>query len=288
MTGFLAAATVLVVVTLIILLAPLLRRPTDATDASRTALNAEIYRDQFAELDADFAAGSLSRADFEEGRRELQRRLLEDAGAEAKSAVTGRRAGRSALLVGIALPVAAALLYFSLGNLPALSPESAQPPKVTAQQIEEMVAKLAARMEANPDDPNGWIMLGRSYKAMGRYEESSRAFSKAETLVNEDPHLLAEYAEALALSTGGSLKGRPGALIDRALQLDPDHPGALILAGTAAYERNDFAAAATYWERLLKQLPADSEDAQVLSESIGKARAAAKKGGKPGRSSRGQ
>lgn len=288
MTAFLAAAAALVAATLAFLLTPLLRRPVESAEPTRTAINAEIYRDQFAELDRDLAAGGLSRADFEEGRRELQRRLLEDAGTDAKSAAAGRRAGLSAVLVGLALPIAAALLYFSLGNLQALSPASMQPPKVTAQQIEEMVAKLAARLQENPDDPKGWIMLGRSYKAMGRYEESSRAFSKAETLVNEDPHLLAEYAEALALSTGGSLKGRPGALIDRALQLDPDHPGALILAGTAAYERNDFAAAATYWERLLKQLPADSEDAQVLSESIGKARAAAKKGGKPGRSSRGQ
>ena len=288
MTGFLAAAAALVVVTLIFLLLPLLRRPTVNADASRTALNAEIYRDQFAELDSDLAAGVLSKTDYEEGRRELQRRLLEDAGSDTKSASTGRRAGLSALLIGITLPVAAALLYFSLGNLPALSPERAQPPKVTAQQIEEMVAKLAARMEANPDDPKGWIMLGRSYKAMGRYEESAQAFAKAETLVNEDPHLLAEYAEALAFATGGSLKGRPGALIARALKLDPNHPEALILAGTAAYERDDFAAAALYWERLLKQLPPDSEDAQMLSESIDKARKAAKKAGKPGRSSRGQ
>jgi cytochrome c-type biogenesis protein CcmH len=288
MTGFLAAAAALVVVTLIFLLVPLLRRPTENADASRTALNTEIYRDQFAELDSDLVAGSLSQTDFEEGRRELQRRLLEDAGTEAKSVATGRRAGLSALLIGIALPVAAALLYFILGNLPALSPESAQPPQVTAQQIEEMVAKLAARMEANPADLKGWVMLGRSYKAMGRYEASAQAFSRAEALVNEDPHLLAEYAEALAFATGGSLKGRPSALIARALKLDPDHPEALILAGTAAYERDDFAAAATYWERLLKQLPADSEDAKMLSESIDKARKAAKKAGKPGRSSRGQ
>lgn len=288
MTGFLAAATFLVIITLAFLLVPLLRRPVDSVEASRTALNAEIYRDQFAELDADLAAGVLSRDDYEEGRRELQRRLLEDAGAEAKSASAGRRAGLSALLIGISLPVAAALLYFSLGNLPALSPESTQPPKVTAQQIEDMVSKLAARLEANPEDTQGWIMLGRSYKAMGRYEESAQAFAKAETLVNDDPHLLAEYAEALAFATGGSLKGRPGALIARALKLDPNHPEALVLAGTAAYEREDFAAAASYWERLLKQLPPDSEDAQMLSESIDKARKSAKKAGKPGRANRGQ
>ncbi len=288
MTGFIAAAAVLVVVTLLFLLVPLLRRPAQSPEMTRTAINAEIYRDQFAELDRDLAAGTLSRADFDEGKRELQRRLLEDAGTETKSASVGRRAGISALLIGLTLPIAAALMYFTLGNLPALSPESAEPPKVTAQQIEDMVAKLAARMEQQPDDLKGWVMLARSYKAMGRFEESVRAFSKAEAVVDEDPHLLAEYAEALAFATGGSLKGRPSALIARALKLDPNHPEALVLAGTAAYERENYAAAAAFWERLLKLLPPDSEDATMLSESIEKARAAAKKTAKPGSSNRKQ
>ena len=288
MTGFIAAAAALVVVTLLFLLIPLLRRPAASAEMTRTAINAEIYRDQLAELDRDLAAGILSQADCDEGRRELQRRLLDDARDDAKSAAVGRPARRSALLIGLTFPIAAALLYFTLGNLPALSPESAQPPKITAQQIEDMVAKLAARMEQQPDDLKGWVMLARSYKAMGRFEESVRAFSKAEALVDEDPHLLAEYAEALAFATGGSLKGRPSALIARALKLDPDHPEALILAGTAAYERENYAAAAAFWERLLKQLPPESEDAQMLSGSIDKARAEARKSGKSGKSTRGQ
>lgn len=278
MTGFLIAAAILVAVTLLLLLPPLLRQRAPGAEASRIAINAGIYRDQLTELERDFASGSLSQADYEEGRRELQRRLLEDAGGDSAAGANARPARRSALLIGLALPVAGALLYFMLGNIPALKPESAQQPKITAQQIEEMVSKLAARMEQNPDsDPKGWIMLARSYKAMGRYEESTRAFGKAEKLVNEDPNLLTDYAEALALATGGSLRGRPSELIARALKLDPEFPDALVLAGTAAYEREDYAAAAAYWERLLKQLPPESEDAQSLSESIKKARAKAQK-----------
>jgi len=277
MTGFLIAAGLLVAITLLFLLVPLLRQRPSAAAHSRSAINAGIYRDQLDELERDFAAGGLDRQDYEESSRELKRRLLEDAGTgEAESAVR-QPARRSALFVGLALPIAAGLIYFALGNVPALSPQSAQQPRISAQQIEEMVARLAERMEKNPEDPKGWVMLGRSYKAMGRYEEATRAFGKAEQLVNEDPHLLSEYAEALALSTGGSLRGKPNALLLRALQLDPDFPDALVLAGTAAYEREDYAAAASYWERLLKQLPPDSEDAQSLSESIRKARAAAQK-----------
>lgn len=278
MTGFLIAAAVLVAATLLLLLPSLLRQRTPGADASRNAINAGIYRDQLAELDRDFASGSLSQADFEEGRRELQRRLLEDAAGDGAAAAHGQPARKSALFIGLSLPIAAALIYFALGNIPALTPEGAKPPKFTAQQVEEMVATLAERMEQNPDaDPKGWVMLARSYKAMGRYEESARAFAKAGKRVDEDPHLLSEYAEALALATGGSLRGRPSELLARALKLDPDFPDALVLAGTAAYEREDYAAAATHWERLLKLLPAESEDAKSLAESIRKARAAAQK-----------
>lgn len=277
MSGFLIAAAALVAVSLLFLLFPLLRRPAQSAEVTRTAINAQIYRDQMAELDRDLAAGSLSQADHEEGRRELQRRLLEEAGAEAKSVAAARRAGPSALLVGLFVPLAAGLLYFTLGNLAGLSPEQARPAKVTAQEIEDMVARLAARLEQRPDDPKGWVMLARSYKAMGRYEESTRAFDRAGALVQEDPNLLTDYAEALALATGGSLRGRPSELIARALELDPAFPDALVLAGTAAYEREDYAAAAVHWERLLGQLPTDSADAQALSESIRKARALAQK-----------
>lgn len=277
MTGFLIAAAILVAVTLLLLLPPLLRQRAPGDGTSRTAINAGIYRDQLAELERDFAAGSLSQADYEEGRRELQRRLLEDAGGADTTGAKTQPARKSALLIGLILPVAGALIYFALGNLPALSPESAQQPKVTAKEIGDMVARLAARLEQNPEDTKGWVMLARSYKAMGRYEEATRAFNKAEKIVNDDPHLLSEYAEALALATGGSLRGRPGELLARALKLDPDFPDALVLAGTAAYEREDYASAAAYWERLLKQLPPDSDDAKSLSDSIRKARALAQK-----------
>lgn len=277
MTAFLLAAGLLVALTLLLLLVPLLRRRVRGAEGSRQAINAGIYRDQLAELERDYATGSLSRDDYEESRAELARRLLEDVAGEEPAART-LPARRSAWVLGLALPLAAALLYLTLGNVPALSPEATRAPKVSAQDIEQMVARLAARLESDPQaDPKGWLMLARSYKAMGRYEESTRAFEKAGHLVETDPHLLSDYAEALALATGGSLRGRPSELIARALELDPDFPDALVLAGTAAYEREDYAAAVAYWERLLRQLPPDSEDAAALSASLDKARAAAKK-----------
>lgn len=276
MTVFLIAAAVLVAASLLLLLPPLLRRQDVHAEASRKSINAAIYRDQLAELDRDFEGGSLSREDFEQARRELQRRLLEDANAADETAAPRRTARRSAVLIGILLPLAAALLYFNLGSLPGLSPEAAQP-RITEREIDDMVARLAARLESNPDDPRGWSMLARSYKALGRYEEAVAAYGKTGTLLDQDAQLLSDYAEALAIASGGSLKGKPTELLNRAIKLDPANPQVLVLAGTAAYEREDFGTAIQHWEALLKQLPADSEDAGALAASIAKARESARK-----------
>lgn len=276
MTVFLIAAAVLVAASLLLLLPPLLRRQDVHAEASRKSINAAIYRDQLAELDRDFEGGSLSREDFEQARRELQRRLLEDANAADETAAPRRTARRSAMLIGILLPLAAALLYFNLGSLPGLSPEAAQP-RITEREIDDMVARLAARLESNPDDPRGWSMLARSYKALGRYEEAVAAYGKTGTLLDQDAQLLSDYAEALAIASGGSLKGKPTELLNRAIKLDPANPQVLVLAGTAAYEREDFGTAIQHWEALLKQLPADSEDAGALAASIAKARESARK-----------
>lgn len=276
MTVFLIAAAVLVAASLLLLLPPLLRRQDVHAEASRKSINAAIYRDQLAELDRDFEGGSLSREDFEQARRELQRRLLEDANAADETAAPRRTARRSAMLIGILLPLAAALLYFNLGSLPGLSPEAAQP-RITEREIDDMVARLAARLDSNPDDPRGWSMLARSYKALGRYEEAVAAYGRTGTLLDQDAQLLSDYAEALAIASGGSLKGKPTELLNRAIKLDPANPQVLVLAGTAAYEREDFGTAIQHWEALLKQLPADSEDAGALAASIAKARESARK-----------
>lgn len=115
MTGFLIAAAALVLVALAVLL-PLLFRRASSADAWRVGIIAAIYRDQLGELEGDLAAGSLSRADFEQGKCELKRRLLEDAQAEALGAPTRRAAKWSAWLIALALPLTAGLAYALLGN----------------------------------------------------------------------------------------------------------------------------------------------------------------------------
>jgi len=129
-------------------------------------VNISIRRDQLRELDADLAAGKLAREDHERSRKELEARLLEDLAAPAEGAAQ-RPGRRLALAIGAAIPVAAVALYFVIGTPGAIAPEAEH--ALRAQQIEAMVARLAARMRENPDDGDGWKLLGRSYAVLGRY-----------------------------------------------------------------------------------------------------------------------
>ena len=277
---FLIAAALLALLALAWLLRPLLRRTPAGQSASRQALNTTIYRDQLAELERDRSAGSIAEADFEQARVELQRRLLQDAAVAdeepaAATAVTARPELRTALAVLVLLPLCAGLLYAWLGNPAAMQPASMRPAsaqhEISAGQIDEMISKLAARLENNPEDSQGWAMLGRSYKALGRFDEAEKAFVRAGDLVNGDPVLLTEYADLLA-ARANSLEGRPMKLVQRALQLDPANLMALALAGTAAYNRQDFPEATRYWEQLLKLLPPESEDARGLAATLAEIR----------------
>jgi cytochrome c-type biogenesis protein CcmH len=252
----------------------LLTRPwwwrRSAVVASRQALNAAIYRDQLLELEHDRADGELPEADYEQARAELQRRLIEDA-AEADAAIpTASRTLPTAIALLVALPLAAAALYAWLGN-PAGLDRMAQG-NFSRADIDRMVGTLAAKLEKEPDNLQGWAMLARSYKALHRPEDAVRAFEKAGAAVQQDPQLLADYADLLASGAGGDFTGKPEQLITRALMLDPDNMQALWLAGTAAFNRSDFAAAIQHWERAVKQLPPESEDAKLLSGAVNEAR----------------
>ncbi len=276
--SFLGISAALCLVVLALLLRPLLRRRNAAPGASRQALNAAIYRDQLSELERDRASGSLATADFAQAQAELQRRLLQDAAVADVVPTPSRPAWRTAIALGLALPLAAAALYLWLGKPAAMQQEQAGH-QVTAEQIDKMVAALAARLEKNPDDIKGWAMLARSYKAMRRFDEAERAFARLGDALYADPVLLAEYADLLAVRANGQLEGKPLELVQKALKLDPDNTMALALAGTAAYERHDYPEAARYWDRLYKLLPPDSEDAKALAATLAEVRE--KSGGQP-------
>lgn len=271
MIAFVLCAALLVAVVLALLLPPLWRAPRPACGADARTANLAIFRDQIRELERERNEGSLAVADFAQAQEDLQRRLLDEVQTPAakSSATVGAR--RSAWALLILLPLAAAGGYAWLGNSAALDAQQ-RAGRIAPQQIAEMVARLAEKLRKSPDDAQGWLMLARSYKVLERFAEAADAYEHARTLVDQDPALLADYAEVLSRVNRGSLQGKPSELLTQALSLDPDASQALLMAGAAAAERNDFAAAAEHWQRLLAQLDADSEEGRTVSAAVDKAR----------------
>ena len=278
---FLIAAIALLVLVLAILLPPLWRKPKSQAAVDRQAANREIFRQQFAELERDRDVGTLAVGDFAAAKAELQRRLLDeiDQGPTENAAANAKPGGRkTALGLLFLLPLTAIVAYILLGAPQALAPV-AVPPQMDAAQVDAMLQRLADRLRANPDDSKGWIILARSYKALGRFAEAADAYSQGAELLNNDAVHLADYAEVLARASGGSFAGKPAELLQQALALDANEPQALFLAGAAANDRRDFAAVVDYWSRLLKQLEPGSEEAASLGEAVNTAREVLARGG---------
>jgi cytochrome c-type biogenesis protein CcmH len=278
MNVFIAIAALMTLLVVAWLLFPLLRNKA-AGGVSAERLNIDIHRDQLRALEADLARGTISPQDFEATRDELQLRLLDD--TESFEAPLAQSQGfwtprRTAAVIAVCTPALAVALYLQIGTPEALNPAPSANASAQEQQIQQMVDKLAAKLAANPDNPPGWAMLARSYRIMGRLEESRQAFEKAGAFVDSDPDILLDYAALLGAQNGNTLNAQANKMIDAALKLKPEHPTGLMMSGISAYQRGDFAAAVSQWEKLLGLLEPGSEDAQQVQGNIADARAQGK------------
>ena len=278
MTTFWVIAGLMIAGAMLFIVPPLLGRSRSLAPASRSEVNLSIYRDQLRELDADLAAGTLSKEQYQSARSELEGRVLEDSGttAEAVSAAPPSSGRWWAIAAVIAIPILTVSLYLMLGKPGGLDAQhktagADQPQAVTQEQINAMVAGLAKKLEAKPDDAEGWAMLGRSYATMRRYGDASAAYARAAALLPNNAQLLADYADVLAMNNGRSMQGEPEEIIQQALKADPNNIKALALAGTAAFQRQDYRSAIERWQKLLKLVPADSPIARSISANISQA-----------------
>ncbi len=260
----------------------------------RKLANIAIYRDQLAELETDLQNGIVSQEQYAQDRDEIERRLLEDTTtttgtSSPRKAATARPPSHgTAYALAIGLPLVAVVFYLFVSK-PKLSesfgggeaapfassgPAQAGPMQAgerSQQQIEANVAALAKRLKDNPNDADGWKMLARSYSSMERYGEATGAYAKATELQPKDADLWADYAFASAMAAGQNLEGEPMELVKRALKVDPENAKALQLAGSGAFQAKDYKKAVEYWQRVLKQVPPDSEVAQEITARINKA-----------------
>lgn len=280
MTIFVSIAALLTLSALAWLVRPLLWPALWATTQAGVLsqnLNASIYRDQIEALERDVAFGVLTAADKEASRNEIRLRLLDDAEEPAAPlSVPGTGlAGqwRIAAAIALLLTLGATGMYWRLGTPSAVEAMAIQQPR--DEQAEQMVATMAARLKANPDNPNGWAMLARYYKGMGRLAEAEQAFLKAGDLLDTQPDVMVDYADLLAARAGNNIEGKPLELVNKALALDPRHPMGLMMSAAAAYRRSDFGNAVMQWEKLLTVLAPGSPDFLQVEASIANARAKA-------------
>lgn len=310
MTAFFTSATVMLAMALLFVLPVLLRRNSPSSSMGHTigtssgALNLEVLRDQRRELDADLQAGTLDAAAHQSSRQDLERRVAHEVTAGAQVTAVTAPQPLAAAGLAVAIFVGAVVLYAAVGTPAALDPSARQavvaaqdagrvgpaaggddgaaadsgtrPPfaegaAVTPEQIEGMVARLATRLKSNPDDAAGWRMLARSYETLRRFDQAAVAYANLLRIGPETPELLADYAVVLGMSQDQTLTGEPEQLIKRALAMDPDNIQALALAGSAAYERHDYAQAVAPWRRLLSLVPQDSDMAKSIAANIAKA-----------------
>ena len=169
----------------------------------------------------------------------------------------------------VLLPIATGALYFALGRPGAIDAAqvAAAQHSLTQAQVLAMVETLAQRMKANPSDPKGWALLGRSYAAMGRFQDAANAFAEATQRAPDDAVLLSDYADTLSMAQG-SLQGKPTELTAQALAIDPHNQKALALAAASASERHAYDEALRHWRTLAADLPVDSDAAREVAGVI--------------------
>jgi cytochrome c-type biogenesis protein CcmH len=284
MTTFWIFCSLLLSVALLFVVLPLWRSAPKNNQVARDAANLEIFRDQIAEMDADLQNGLLTQELYEQGKRELQTRLLEEVKNADETTVIKRKSNRTAAIaLAIAIPLAAVGLYLKLGNPDAFAPQDGRVSQsMGTAHSEAELKQLEDKVQQNPQDANSLGALARTYVEQERYVDAAKAYNKLTQMVPNDAQLWADFADALAMASGQNLAGHPTILINKALELDPNNPKALALAGSAAMGRSDFKAAIQYWEKLLKFLQPDSEDAKMINDGLEQARMALQgKGGKP-------
>lgn len=290
MTVFWILAAGLIGLALLFVALPLLHKPDAAGGPDQDSLNLQVFRQRLQELDADLASGFLEQGQYEAARHDLERELLYDIDGTGTAQTPGATGGRwMAAVLAVAVPAAAVLLYTQIGSSDMIERIEASAGGATAADapaaggmppLEVLVERLAARLENEPDNLEGWLMLGRTYFAVRQPENALKALEHAYALAPDQINVVLALAEAVAANNGNRLDGRAGELVDAALVLEPANPTARWLSGMLAFQRGDYPAAATTWQAIADEMDPASEEVQRIQEMIAEANARA---GKPGR-----
>ena len=267
----------LTIAALLPVLWPLLMRRASGSPAAGADADplVAVYRDRQREIERERAAGRLSadeaRTALDELVAQMARELPEESAPTAPTPQsTGSAAARgAAIAIALLVPAASLMVYLALGAPELATDEMAVADgEIDERKLDQMIADLERRVRGNPDDGEAWMMLAGARKFRGQPAEANQAFEEALRRVPPSARLLAEFAESLAITRDGRFDGRPFALLEQALRLDPDDPKAIALMGAAQFQAGNLAAARGHLKRLLDSMPPDQQQRDALRDVL--------------------
>ncbi|MFV2031891.1 MAG: c-type cytochrome biogenesis protein CcmI [Gammaproteobacteria bacterium] len=255
----------------LILITPLIgSRPSSESD-NRQQQNTTIAREKKSQLEQQLSAGEINQDEFDSAFHDLQTALALDLEGTESGELSQR--GKWAIWVVLAIiPLLSFSLYFQFGEyrviknpgLAQLSEQQEAEHALANMSVEEMAELIRQRLRENPEDAQGWFMLGRTLMAQQKIDQAVAAYQRTYDLVGEDPGVMFMLADALAMQQQGVMEGEPEQLVLRGLEISPLEPDGLWLAGLAAEQRKDFSVARKFWTRLLPLIANDPEANQEV------------------------
>jgi cytochrome c-type biogenesis protein CcmH len=267
---FLLIVSTLILLAFLFILPPFWRKPkVKIVDFDQR--NVEIAQHRLAELKENRLTGGLSQAQYDEQFSDLEQALSDDLDIVSREIQVTTQSKWIIYIVALGIPLLAGSLYFMLGNYQAVSHTaemSVDPEATKLLEINKMVLRLAEKMKAKPNDAQGWLILGRSYKALEQYPQAADAFANAYHLLGDQAEVMLLYADALAYVNNRNLAGRPSELVYKALALEPDNLNALWLGGMAKAQEGDAPAAIKLWKKLEATLQPGSDSQQEIKNLL--------------------
>lgn len=267
-----------IVIALCFVLIPLWIKPKFVPQNDLSDINVQLAQKKLQAIEVDLANADITQAQYESLKNELMLNLHRDLQKTDSQEIDEHKGRWLVIPLGIFIPLLALALYSIKGDLRAfdsvIAQNATQQAKPTASDINAMVEKLAQRMKADPSDPQGWIMLARSYKVLKRYPESIEAYRKSRELTGDNVDILLQLADVIAMQKGGTLQGEPSTLIAKALELDANNDMGLWLNGLMNAEAGKFNEAITSWQKLQSHYKPEDADFQEVQGLINQAKEA--------------
>nr|WP_249028070.1 c-type cytochrome biogenesis protein CcmI [Methylovulum psychrotolerans] len=269
-------AALMVLAALALIVPPLWRQRAVAA-ADMDGRNIAIAKIRLAELQEQREVGLLSPAQYTEQRTELELALADDLDIAAPTAAATPQSRWLVYALVLLIPLLAVSLYADLGTYQAVEPTpemlatttpTAATPSI--EQINQMVAKLAERMKTNPNDAEGWVMLGKSYKYLQQFPKAADAFGQAYRLLGDNSEVMLLYADALAFANNEQMAGKPAELAFKVLAKEPDNVTALWYGGMAKAQAGEAVEGVKLWRKLAALLPPGSQAQQETQAILAK------------------